>query len=142
MKRFEMTALDSALQREARQIRQKNGFSLVLHQRLMQALRAGGLPAETPETHRRHWSYRIGIPLGLAAAVALGAWLIVRTPEPAIVPKQQMVYDTVPNIPANPIVVAPKTTALEERKYAYLDRDAQRLLMFVADQLPDLPQQK
>jgi hypothetical protein len=31
---------------------------------------------------------------------------------------------------------------LERGKYAYLDRDANRLLTFVADQIPSFPQPK
>ena len=149
MKRMDMEAVERRLTDEARQIRGLNGFSPALHQRIMESLRRRGLGVSDAAAARNPWLWRAALPLGLAAAVALGAWLIVRAPDqPIKAPTNMANNNDVPPLPRNLVpvldsrVAAPTTSALEERKYAYLDRDAQRLLLFVADQIPDFPQSK
>jgi hypothetical protein len=66
----------------------------------------------------------------------------MRAPDMPVGPPQELVAP-MPALPRNlgPALgvpmAGPTSDALEERKYAYLDRDAERLLVFVADQVPD-----
>jgi hypothetical protein len=143
MKRMVLRKLDAVLRKEAEAIRDRNGFSRLLHERCMDTLRRRGLhgAAEEPERARRLW--RLAVPLGVAAAAALAAWLILHPPQTPQTPVPEMVQ-----IQPTPVLPSPigreiqgparaTSDSLEERKYAYLDRDAQRLLTFLANQLPD-----
>ena len=146
MKRNLVQDVDTHLRHEARLLRQKDGFSPLLHQRIMTKLRQEGLAATpvTPELGLSWW--RIAMPLAVAAALALAAWIVLRpTPaEPAPNPIANDPHGTLnlPQITVSPQRLDATTSALEERKYAYLDRDAKKLLAFVADQLPSLPETK
>jgi hypothetical protein len=77
--------------------------------------------------------------------VAVGTWLMVRTPETPVEPGPPIATARGTEIPGDLVpVIQPRvpdstTGMLVERKYAYLDRDARRLLIFVADQFPEFP---
>jgi hypothetical protein len=140
MKRAVRMRLEETLRSESR--RALPAFSPALHQRVMGALRTQGLPHEAPRTTTRPRSlWRIGIPLALAAGLALAAWIILR-PAPPAAPKDTLVIaPTPPSIKLPDLQpAASPDDILASRKYAYLDRDAKKLWTFVADQLPDLPE--
>lgn len=147
MKRDVMQDVESRLRAEAKMMREKDGFSPLLHERIMAKLRAEGLRAVpiTPEPGVSWWRY--AGPVAAAAGVALAAWLILRPAavEPAPRPVAGGSEHIMVNMPQIAVTQRPldaTTSALEERKYAYLDRDARKLLVFVADQLPSLPEGK
>jgi hypothetical protein len=148
MKRIAKDAVERRLADEARSIRAMDGFSTALHEHIMESLRRQGLSGAEAPPSRNPWYWRAAVPLGLAAAVALGAWLILRTPDMRDQPPQAVVETNVPPLPAHMLpgidtkVTAPTTSALDAGKYAYLDRDAHKLFIFVADQLPDFSEQK
>jgi hypothetical protein len=144
MKRVVLKELDAALRQEAKAIRGHNGFSRLVHERCMEALRQKGLPAAGDERADPYRLWRIAVPVGVAAAVAVAAWMSLQGPptEPAAPQKIAGEHPTAPvlPVPIGPQIQGPAQAtndSLEERKYAYLDRDAQHLLTFLADQLPD-----
>jgi hypothetical protein len=146
--------VEERLRAEADSLRQVNGFSPLLHQRIMTALRQQGLSGMPVQPEKpRLWRY-VG-PIAVAAAVGLAAWItfqpattdpgskLVNNP-PAKTP--ELITPRSPVVPPVPQVtfaasMAPSTSALEKRKYAYLDRDARKLFSFVANQLPSVPAQ-
>ncbi len=142
--------VDSRLREEARGLRHGTDFSPLLHEKIMAALRESGLAPTAPMPRRdspRFW--RIAIPAGIAAAVAFGTWIALRSPQtpPAPTPKIAS-RPTPPQLPAiplpqsNPLSTDVASAALERGQFAYLDRDANRLFTFVADQIPSFPQRK
>ena len=140
MKRVNNQFLEQSLRNEAQRIRAHSpSFSQELHDRMINALRTAGLPQESEENPSHRWSiWRIAAPLGLAAAVALGAWLLIKAPAPPPAPAPELAIPSVPKIELQNRV-APAEAALDQQKYAYLDRDAQNLVIFIADQLPQFP---
>jgi hypothetical protein len=144
MKGIRLEDVDVQLRKERRVLRAQDDFSRLLHERCMAALRREGLTGAgaVPGEPFQWWRAAAGI--GVAAALALGAWLIMRAPETPETPGPRIVTPVEPKVPAieewqsSPIAL-PATTVLDERKYAYLDRDAKRLLLFVADQFPEFP---
>ena len=148
MKRTLKDAVERRLTEEARSISDLDGFSTALHERIMESLRRRGLGDTEAAPSRNPWYWRAAVPLGLAAAVALGVWLNLRTPDQRDQPQTAIVETNIPTLPAHilpgldPKVATPTTNALEAGKYAYLDRDAHKLIIFVADQLPDFSEQK
>ena len=141
MKRAQLEKLQSALQEDAR--RNTPAFSSPLHQRILDALRNEGLPQPAPRAqHAPAWrsrAWRIGIPLAMAAGLAVAAWIILK-PAPTTPSKPMVERPTVPPIEIPEIrTAAVPDDSLEAGKYAYLDRDAQKLWIFVANQLPTLP---
>ena len=124
-------------------------FSLPLYQRVMEALRVQGLPQASPRpVASRSWgsmALKIGLPLAAAAAVAVVAWIVLYPSAPK---EDHTVRRDPPKQPAPlelPQVNAPdlaQTRALDDAKFAYLDRDARKLWMFVASQIPELPEEK
>jgi hypothetical protein len=152
MNRNAPKAVDHQLENEARNIRRQNGFSPLLHERCMDALRRHGLPADTASLpHRPTTLWRFALPLGIAAAAAFATWLFLHTPTTPSTPQPEIVQTApLPSLPENlthpltpaldPDLAASTSDSLEQRKYAYLDRDAQRLFTFVANQFPDFPQ--
>jgi hypothetical protein len=147
MKAIRLEDVEARLRAEARTIRARDGFSRLLHERCMAALRREGLRGAQAAPARRFGWRRLAVGVGVAAAVAIGAWLMVRTPATPEAPETPMANSGAPGIPENlgtgidPQVTLSTAGALDERKYAYLDRDAMRLLVFVADQLPEFPQE-
>ena len=142
MKEIRAQDVEARLLAEARGIRARDGFSRLLHERCMAALRREGLKRAEAMPPQRWTVWRVAAAAGMAAVVALGVWLVVRAPEMPVAPAPSIVGDGVPAIPGNisPGIDAQATAgALDERKYAYLDRDAKRLLVFVADQFPEFP---
>ncbi len=142
MKEIRMQDVEARLRAEARGIWARDGFSRLVHERCMAALRREGLrSAETPPT-RRWTAGRLAASAGVAAAVILGIWLIIQAPEMPAPPPPTVAGG---GMPASPGSVGPGIDAqatvgvLDERKFAYLDRDAKKLLVFVADQFPDFP---
>jgi len=125
-------------------------FSLPLHHRVMEALRVRGLPQAAPrQVMGLSWSsmvWRIGLPLAAAAAVVIVAWIVLHPVPPAptggrIVNKIERPPSPLemPKIETSPLA---GTNAIEDAKFAYLDRDARKLWMFVASQIPELPEEK
>jgi hypothetical protein len=151
MTRKDQQRVDSRLREEAKHARDEMTFSPLLHQRLMTALHQHGLAAEELPLRRYPWLWRVGLPLAAAAVVALATWLLLRpaTEKPA----SRIVENPHPPTPAPSVLPVPEipggtasqdlaeftTQALDRGKFAYLDRDAERLLTFVARQLPGLP---
>ena len=88
------------------------------------------------------------VPVGIAAAVGVAVWMGLPATEQtggtggkklvAVVSKP--VEKVVPVVAGGGMNGA--AAALERGKYAYLDRDANRLFMFVADQIPNFGEQK
>ena len=139
MKRAVLGQLEAALRADGR--RDPPAFSLPLHRRIMEALGRQGLPREAPRAagSSRRWVIgRIGMTLALAAGVAVAAWIVFKpAPSPRSPVKEQVALPKLP-VPVLPAAPAPDAT-IEQAKYAYLDRDARKLWMFVADQIPELP---
>jgi hypothetical protein len=143
MKEIRLEDVEMRLRAEARGIRARDGFSRLLHERCMAALRREGLRGAEAML-ARHWSVgRVAAAAGVAAAVAVGMWLVVRTPERPETPGQQIAIPAKSQVPENIVsgidrnMTESTTGALAERKYAYLDRDARKLFVFVADQFPE-----
>jgi hypothetical protein len=139
--------VDLRLREEARVLRNTIAYSPLLHERIMDSLRRTGLDADAGAAARRFSWWRVALPAGIAAAVAVATWIALRPAAPN--PPQQIVRQPVPTQPA-PIPEAPAsltpadiaTNTLERGKYAYLDRDANRLFTFVANQIPSFPEPK
>ena len=140
MNRQQLQALENKLRNDARQ--DMPAFSLPLHQRVMDSLRESGLPREIAVEKPRHArAWRIGFPLGIAAAVAVVAWMAVSRNGTIAPPPLRSIANSQPSkVRETPNEkVLPTADDISQAKYAYLDRDAQRFFMFVADQLPTLP---
>jgi hypothetical protein len=147
MKNIRLVDVDVRLREEGRTIRARDDFSRLLHERCMATLRREGLTGTGAVPGRRYVGWRAAVGIGVAAAVALGAWMMMRVPVTPESPEPLIVTPVKPEAPGNedwqagsPIAL-PAATVLDERKYAYLDRDAKRLLIFVADQFPEFPSQ-
>ena len=157
MKRIPETALRQRLYTEAHQTRPP--FSPLLHERIMTALRASTCadPSQLPidkstiESPNRRINWRIVIPLAAAAALALATWHSLRpAPTPEDGPPQPIAVQNLPSLPTVPTdlldpvrQLTPSADTLDQAKFAYLDRDARRLALFVADQLPTFtPEEK
>ncbi|HVT79738.1 MAG TPA: hypothetical protein VHM90_03700, partial [Phycisphaerae bacterium] len=126
MKRFSTADVNRRLQDEARALRLRPQYSPLVHQRMMAALQQRGLPAESsykgPESLRL---WKIGIPLGIAAALAAAAWISLQPREHAQpAPK---IADNPP--PPQPTTIARQsppdstdiaTATLDRGKFAYL----------------------
>ena len=143
MTRTEMEKLEAMLREQGRD--ETPAFSLPLHQRVLEALRVQGLPqpAARPVASRSWGSMvlKIGVPLAAAAAVAVVSWIVLH---PAPSASKPVIVDR--RVPLElPQVNAPnlaQTKVLDDAKFAYLDRDARKLWMFVASQIPELPEEK
>jgi hypothetical protein len=154
MTRKDQQRVDSRLREEARHARDDMTFSPLLHQRLMTALHDHGLAAEELPLRRYPWLWRVSLPLAIAAVVALATWLLLQpaaeksAPRKVENPSPQTPVQSILAIPEIPGGSAPQdltqatTNALDRGKFAYLDRDAEKLLTFVARQLPSLPPQQ
>ncbi len=141
MKRIEDKEWERRLREEASL--ERPAFSMPLHEKVMGALRAEGLRTEEEKPDGR-WKWRIALPAGLAAAAALGVWVLVHSGNRPADNTGRIVKDPVPAVPeiVEPVrahLGSPAAEALEEGKYAYLDRDAERLVVFVARQIPTFP---
>ena len=107
----------------------------------MQGLGQCGIEA-SPERVRKNWVLRIGVPLGIAAglAIAAGTWMHERRPAGPAAPVKVAVN---PGAGGDGDELAVPTESpdetLEKGRYAYLDKDAQRFVSFVADQVPRFP---
>lgn len=121
-----------------------SGFSPELHGRVMEALRAKGLEmpgGEEDAGGRWRIAGRVGGLLAAAAAVGVVVWIVLRPGPPARVERPQVVE--VPSV--MPEVIEPmrarmaRPAAWEEARYGYLDKDARRLMVFVASQIPGVP---
>ncbi len=149
MNRAEKHQLETLLRQHAKE--DVPAFSAELHQRVMGALRAQGLPQPAArEAAGRSWGsvvWKIGVPLAAAAAIAVVAWIALQ-PAPSPVSKDPHPVVEQQRIPSPleiPEVKAPaltRTNAIKDARYAYLDRDARKLWMFVASQIPELPAEK
>jgi hypothetical protein len=142
VKEIRQQDVEARLCAEARDIRARAGFSRLLHERCMAALRREGLQGAQTLPMRRRAIGRVAAAAGVAAAAAVGIWLVVRAPEMPEAPAPTVAGDILPAIPrdASPAVDAQAASGMfEERKYAYLDRDAKKLLAFVANQFPEFP---
>jgi hypothetical protein len=124
-------------------------FSPLLHERIMSALRRHGLSPEKLTPPTQAWFRRAAIPLGIAAALAVAAglfWPPASNPPPEVlaVRTTQPTLVLPPESPAapEPDDLALAANTLSRGKYAYLDRDAEKLFRFVTSQLPSLPLQK
>jgi hypothetical protein len=113
-------------------------FSPLLHERIMQRVRsATRLPAEQRRNLRMPWV--LGLAAAAAIALAVGLPALLRPPK-LIQPPKVTKIDPLPS-PANIVDtrVAPVyqrlASAMDERKLAYLDRDAQELTDFVRGRL-------
>src|SRR4051812_5804572 len=133
MTRKDLNMLDKRLRETAKQERTGANFSPLLHERFMGALRREGLAAETLRPENRRWIWRIAVPVGIAAAVGALVWLLQPGPEK---PTQPIAIDPLPMkapLPAPPSLSMPQdinlaaNDALNRGKYAYLDRDVQKL---------------
>jgi hypothetical protein len=142
-------AVERRLQEEARTLRTQTSFSPLLHARIISSLHNSDLALDAPFAPRRHTAtyWRLAIPAGIAAALAVGTWLALRPthhpnfPAPKITSQTQSA-PIIPTPQPAPTSTDIATTTLERGKYAYLDRDANRLFTFVADQIPSFPQRK
>ena len=147
MKDIRLVDVDLRLREEGRALGARDDFSPLVHERCMATLRREGLSGAGALPGRHNVGWRAVVGIGVAAAVALGAWLMMRVPVTPESPEPQIVMPVKADVPGNgdwqvgsPIAL-PAATVLDERKYAYLDRDAKRLLIFVADQFPEFPSQ-
>jgi hypothetical protein len=151
MNRAKRQTLEKLLREHAKE--DVPAFSVPLHQKIMEALRAQGLPQPAARvTSGRPWgnvAWKIGVPLAAAAAIAVVAWISLHPEQPAA--KENLVQVKTPKVTPKPSpleipeVTTPElagTNAIEDAKYAYLDRDARKLWMFVASQIPELPAEK
>ena len=124
-------------------------FSDDLHQRTLAVLRANGLKGLDTETlranrYRLRTTLKIAAPLAAAAAVVIALWINLKPA--ADTPTQQitnndpyLLPDPTPSDLVNTVAEnldLPTADTLEQAKYGYLDKDAQRLASFVVDQLP------
>ena len=114
-------------------------FSPILHERIMQRVRsATRLPAEPRRTLRLPWI--LGLAAAAAIALALGLPALLRPSRPPAQPPVVIHVDALPS-PANIVDthVTPMyqqfASAMDDRKLAYLDRDAQELTDFVKGRL-------
>ena len=132
--------LDQRLRQEAQSLRQMDGFSPLLHERIMSALRRQGLSGSPVHLERGGSAWRtVGITAAAAAVIAVMAFIVFKSAHPdAPNPPPQVVIN-----PPTPQVAAPRldpaSSAIEQRKFAYLDRDANRLFTFVSKQIPTFP---
>jgi hypothetical protein len=124
-------------------------FSKELHGRVMEALRERGLESADLEgggARASRWQLvlRRVAPLAAAAAVIVVAWLVLKPPaEPTGGgPRETVEMPTVmPRDFMQPVQVAmPTAEAWEEGKYGYLDKDARRFAVFLASQIPSVPE--
>ena len=137
-KRTDQDALARKL--KAQGLAQTPEFSPLLHERVMAGLRALESAQAHEDSAGRSWRVvRVGLGFAAAAAIGVAAWVALKPstlPEqraPEIVQNQDVAPPTLVT-PVQQLLGGAKT--LEEGKYGYLDRDAQRLAIFVADQLP------
>jgi len=142
MNRMQDDSLGQALHVEGK--RSGPAFSRLLHERVMKALGECGMEA-TPERRRGNWVWKVSVPVGLAAALAIaaGTWSVLHNakgPE-----KQQSVADNgllvipddVDDVIGQPTgTAADEDESLDQAQYASLNRDARKLVSFVADQVP------
>ena len=147
MKRTTITAadVDRRLKDESRILRIRPQYSPLLHQRILSALQEGGLPVDASQPRRRVTVWRIGVPVGIAAAIAVATWIAlqpppVAQPAPGFAGSKPTPQPKVAVSQPVPDTTDVATAALDKGKFAYLDRDASRLFTFVADQIPSLPQ--
>ena len=147
MNRKQTTDLESTLRQEARTMHHDTKFSPILHERIMAALRREGLSAQPLAKEPSGILWRICLATAAAAAIAIVAWIALRsTSDEKPAPKNIVQkISPIPGIPQAPQVVArpvdSTTAALDKGKYAYLDRDAQKLVSFVTNQFPSFPTQ-
>ena len=140
MKRLASDLLDRRLRAEAKSLREMDGFSPLLHERIMASLRREGL-ASTPARPERTWTaWRFTAwAAAVAAALVVMAWIVFRSASNEPLPPRPPIVKNPAPTPKTVTPVDYAANALDQRKYAYLDRDANRLLTFVAKQLPTFP---
>jgi hypothetical protein len=113
-------------------------FSPDLHERIMNRITAA--PTAKLQKPIRNWFI---MPAAIAAVVLLAAGLVFYLNHPA--PPHAMVAK-LPSMPAiqNPLVVLeqPAVTQWATARYAYLDRDGEKLLGYMSRQLDVIPQQR
>jgi hypothetical protein len=143
-----LDAVENRLLEEARELRGGTAFSPLLHEKIMASLRQSGLaPSAAPPRREAARFWRIAVPGAIAAAIAIATWMALRPPQaqPAQVITVASRPGPMPEIPL-PQLNSPSTdvatAALERGQFAYLDRDANRLFTFVADQIPSFPEHK
>jgi hypothetical protein len=146
MNRMQEDVLGRALQEEGR--RMGPGFSRLLHERVMRGLAECGMEV-SPERRRGNWRLKVLVPVGLAAgmAIAAGMWVEMHpgagTSHPAVVVNKGGPLE-MPNIPEVEEAIAPAGAedgeTLEQARYASLNKDAEKLVSFVADQVPSFTQ--
>ncbi|MFI5381695.1 MAG: hypothetical protein ACHRHE_20555 [Tepidisphaerales bacterium] len=114
-------------------------FSPLLHERIMQRVRsAARLPAERRRSLPLPWVFGLAAAAAFALAIGLPTWL--RPSKPSVRTPRLVKVDPLPS-PAN--IVDTRVTpmyeqlasAMDERKLAYLDRDARELTDFVKGRL-------
>src|SRR5881392_1466653 len=78
--------VERRLKDEARILRIRPQYSPLLHQRILASLQEGGLSVDSPPPRRRMMPavWRIGIPTGIAAAIAVAAWIALHPASPAL----------------------------------------------------------
>jgi hypothetical protein len=127
-------------------------FSPELHARVMEALRAKGLETHEEEIARRsRWRLILtaAAPLAVAAAVGVVAWIAIQPAEVKPVDRSMPVAVEMPSVmpreivePVHEKVAVPTAEAWQEGKYGYLDKDARKLAIFVASQIPGVPREE
>jgi hypothetical protein len=118
-------------------------FSEALHARIMQRITTS--PAAEPHAMRMYSIRPLLLAIAAAAALALGAFILA---DHATTRSARTIASTktVPSVPAisNPVraldgpIVSEWTTA----RYAYLDRDGERLIGYVGRQLDFMPRKQ
>jgi hypothetical protein len=145
MKAIRNDPLKLQLRADARQT--EPAFSPELHQRIMSHLQmAGATHASDRDRPLRLFSRWIPS-LAMAAMMAIAAWIVFKpadkppgTGTPDVLP-MVVVPSIAPSRLIEPVreVAIPTADAWEQSKYGYLDKDAERLALFVVDQIPSLP---
>ncbi len=156
MNRMKQDVLGQSLRDEG--IGMGAAFSPELHERVMGALAAAEMKDVEPFEGRRSVIARIGIPLSIAAALAIaaGTWAVMEKTGVRVQGPGPVATGGVNSGAGGGVGPAPELTpndamsvldahaagdAGDDGRYAYLDRDAERFVSFVADQVPQFPQE-
>jgi hypothetical protein len=126
--------MESIMKNIAEQLQTNAGaapaFSEALHSKIM--LRVQHSAAAGPIAHRRPW-YLSRVTWSAAASLALIA-AILWTHSPTL-PTVEKPSTAALHLPQLPDMLTPVNQKLEESRYAYLDRDGQRLANYLLNQL-------
>jgi hypothetical protein len=118
-------------------------FSPLLHERIMSTLHTATIPTHQPATP--HYFRRSLIAVAATLLLAATAYLALRQQPSQTPPPNPIVIEQPPTIePTEPLdllarATAPAAETLHEARFAYIDHDAKRLMVFLADQLPTNP---